>query len=774
MVIKMTRNKRKYQLHRLVATALILASLLGAFTGITASAKTSYSEKAERVFFYAANADGKAVLLKVVTLDELKALSHGQLTGITTGADTGENYYISTTDNYPTTQYCEVRGFTVPELVDYIKRVTTVRGAENFTFSGDDTIRFMATDSFGNYNRSWTYDELYGVERYYFEGLYDKGIGWKPGWEVAGEDNSKFGIDLETYEKEYRSRDQYYDNKRTVFEGGALTTPILATESFSGRTTSNALVTSTEIGISEYIEDNDGVVSGCLAGVLEDTWSLRLSLPMTESDLMGARRTAFDNFKWIYNLRLDMANAPDVKSLGTVAEPVVNIGVTGGNMTITVTCSTPGATIYYSYDGSPQIPYTGALKLDVNGRNLAADPVTVYITAVKEGWDDAGIITAKYPGLAPAFKMVYSGITATDAVFEAAEGVSSQTWNEWANAMQFVTVKTPSSVGYVRLDTADYKFDNPNKSVTFDGSLFTETGSYSFVFHAAGYADKSVSLTIKKPAIGVSTPSIAKIGMPLTFRFTDADFQNGLTLYVTPPGGDAVMIAASWLDRTKPGRVVLKAAYFDSSGCVIKDAGEYTFGFVNSRYEPNRVNVDVNIGAGTIATLDDVKAEHWYYDAVRFALGAGLFNTASDTSFGAEAPTTRLAMAEALYRLSGSPEVTGESPFSDSSVPSVIWASTAGIVNGMGDGTFAPDVSITREQIATMFHRYAKYIGAELSQKGDLTVFSDRGKISDWALDALEWANGAGLINGMGDGTIAPQGTAIRAQVSQVLLNYAG
>ena len=770
----MTGIKRALRPRRAAAFALIAAMLISLCAGISASAKTASSSKAENVFFYAQNADGKAVLLKVVPLDALKAISHGQLSNGLSGTDTGKNYYISTTDNYPTTQYSEVRGITVPELVDYIKKVTTVSGAAKIGFSGEDIVRLMTTDSFGNYNRSWSFNELYGVDRYYFEGLYDKTIGWTPAWEIAGEESSKFGIDLETYYKDYKDKDRYFDNKRTVFEAGILTLPILATESFSGRTTSSTLITSTEIGISEYIEENDGIVSGCLSDVLEDTWSLRLSLPMTEADLMGARRTAFDNFKWIYNIRLEMANAPDIKSLGTVAEPVVNISVSGGVMTISVSCSTPGAAIYYAYDGSPQTPYTGPLKLDVTGRNLSADPVTVYVTAVKEGWDDAGIITAKYPGLAPAFKMVYSGMTGEDTVFEAAEGVSSQTWNEWANAMQFVTVKSPSSAGYLRVDAAKYKFDNAKKSVAFDGSLFTETGSYSFVFHSSGYADKSVSLTIKKSAVEVSPPSVAKTGMPLTFRFSDSDYQNGLSLYVTPPGGESVMIASSWLDRTKPGRVILKAAYFDSASCAVKAPGEYTFGLVNSRYEPGRINVTVTIEAASFAPLDDVKAENWYYDAVRFALGAGLFDTETETTFGAVAPTTRQTLAEALYRLSGSPEVTGTSPFSDADSPSVIWAYEAGVVNGMGDGTFAPELSITREQIAAMFHRYAKYTEVDLTPKGDLSVFTDSSKIQDWAKEALEWANGAGLINGMGDGTVAPQGTATRSQVSQILLNYAG
>ncbi|MDR1572557.1 MAG: S-layer homology domain-containing protein, partial [Clostridiales Family XIII bacterium] len=102
----------------------------------------------------------------------------------------------------------------------------------------------------------------------------------------------------------------------------------------------------------------------------------------------------------------------------------------------------------------------------------------------------------------------------------------------------------------------------------------------------------------------------------------------------------------------------------------------------------------------------------------------------------------------------------------------VSWAYGAGVVNGMGDGSFAPDGGITREQIAAMLHRYARHRGADLSESGDLSAFADAGAISAWAVEALAWANGAGLINGMGDGTLAPQGGATRAQAATMLMNW--
>ena len=772
-------------MQKIKSLVLIFAIMLTLIApSIAASAKTQESAKGDNIFFYARDSDGKSVLIKVVPLDDLKTISHGQ--------PNGENYYISTTDNYPTTQYCEARGITVMELVEHVKRVSTVAGASSLGFSGTDTIRLMATDSYGNYNRSWTYNELYGVTRYYFEGLYDKQIGWKSGWETAGEDISKFGMTLEDYYAEYKEIDLYYNDKRAVFETGVESTPILATVSFSGRTTTDSLIASTEPGIADYIARNDGVVAGSLSDALEDSWSLRLSLPMTENDLMGARRTAFDNFKWIYNLQLEMARSPGIKSLGTVAEPVANVTVSGDTLTIAISCSTQGVSIFWSEDGAPQIPYSGPINIDIKGRDLAANPVTFYMTAVREGWDDAGIITSKYPGLSPAFKTQYNAMTGQPITFEAADAVSASDWKAWADAITFVTMKAPSAGGYTRIDAG--KITSSERKITFDKSLFTETGSFSFIFHAANYADKSVSLTVKNGAPGVSPPNYAKIGMPLTFRFDENGFQNGVTLYISSadnPGG--VMVATSWLDRATEGRVTLKAAYFDSPSCAIKEPGEYKFSFVNSRYEPGTIDVELRIESGELGIWDDVAADAWYFDAVRFVMGLELFDTADEDTFAPGAPMTRAMLATALWRL----EQLGEAPFAYEGggaerrglfidvdedawyAEAVAWASSVGVVNGMGNGIFAPDDSITREQIATMLYRYAIYQwsvvsgqGTEDEGDGDV-LFSDADKISSYAREAMNWAVSAGLINGMGDGTVAPQGTATRAQVAAILMRYA-
>jgi hypothetical protein len=756
-----------------VALALILS--LTWVGGL--AAKTLESAKGENIFFYATNREGKAVLLDIIPLGDLKKIAHGQ--------GDGSNYYISSTDNYPTTQYVEARGVTVPELVDYAKSRTVVRGASALGFAGGDTIRLMATDSYGNYNRSWTYDQLYGVKRYYFEGLFNA---WHTGWEIGGEDNSKFGLTLDDYNGKYRAGDPYYDDKRAVFAGGVVTLPILATESFSGRTTADALNASTEIGIASYIAQNGGVAAGSLRRVLADTWSLRLSLPMTEADLMAAHRTAFDNFKWIYNLKLDMAAPPDLPSLGTVAEPVAAVAVAGAGsggqgdaLTISLSCPTPGARIYYSFDGAPQIPYTGPVTVSIAGRDTAADPVTFYMTAVREGWDDAGVITAKYPGLAPTFQTVYSAMAGEPLVFQS-QGDAAD-WADWAKALTFITLKAPADKGYVRLAPDKYSRNDAGKSITFDASLFAGTGSYSFVFHAAGYADKTASLTVKKPAPPILTGEKPTVGQALTFSFSDGDFQNGLLLYVTPPGGESAMIAANWLERGTPGQLSLKEAYFASESRVIRAAGAYKFSFVNNSYQPGTVDLTVELAAGEGAAAlfcADVTPANWYYDAAAYVMGEGLFDLRDGDKFAGGEPMTRGALMTAFYRLAGGPavgEAAARASFADvpadtAFAPVIAWAAAAGIAAGYEDNTFRPERGVTREEIAALFYRYAAYSGADITARGDLSVYADSAAISPGARKVMAWANGARLINDAGGGRIDPKGVATRAQAARIMLSF--
>ena len=104
----------------------------------------------------------------------------------------------------------------------------------------------------------------------------------------------------------------------------------------------------------------------------------------------------------------------------------------------------------------------------------------------------------------------------------------------------------------------------------------------------------------------------------------------------------------------------------------------------------------------------------------------------------------------------------------------VSWAAENDIVGGYGGGLFGPDDSITREQLAVILYRFALYKGYDLSagEDFDLSAYADAGDVSEWAIPAMQWACGAGIINGDGEGSLAPQGEATRAQVAAMLMRF--
>lgn len=714
---------------RLLSLLLVFALAL-AVLAVPAAAKTTSSARADTLFFYATNAEGKSVLLKTLSLAELKTLAHGQ--------KNGDNYYISSTDNYPTTQYCEGVGFTVGELLDYVKSKTTVSGAAALGFSGADTLRLMATDSYGSYSRAWTAAELYGVKRYYFPGLYDA---WNTGWEIAGEDSSKFGVTLEDYNASYRDSDPNYEAKRAVFDTGVETTVVLMTESFSGRTTSETLVASSEPGLAGYVRENGGV-TGCLKNALTDETALRLALPMTEADLMVAHRTAYDNFKWIYNVRLDMASAPALRSAGTVAAAEASFRLSGDTLTVTLTSATPGAEIYYGFDGAPQTRYTGPFTVDAAGRDFESDPLTLYTAAVREGWDDAGVQSHKYPGAAPAFRTVYAAMCGEALTFSPADGVSAADWQSWTKAMSFISLRAPGSKGYAALGAGSYTVGADG--ITFDASLFPAAGSYSFIFHAAKYANKTVTVTMKAAAPALDAEYEAPFGRDVTISFESDSYQTGLSVYITPDGGSRTMIPTSYLDRTKPGELTLLASYFTAPAAAAAAPGSYTLELVNNAFTPSSQTLTLRLRA----QFDDVPAGAWYFSYVTDLAESGVVSGMSATTFapegtltngqamkllycGIDAPVeptgkhwasgymdraaaegllpadadpdgaiSRLAFCRAAAKAIGAETALTASPFADCADPAVLALYERGVIAGMTETSFAPDATLTRAQIS--------------------------------------------------------------------------
>ncbi|MDO4517011.1 MAG: S-layer homology domain-containing protein [Bacillota bacterium] len=178
----------------------------------------------------------------------------------------------------------------------------------------------------------------------------------------------------------------------------------------------------------------------------------------------------------------------------------------------------------------------------------------------------------------------------------------------------------------------------------------------------------------------------------------------------------------------------------------------------------------------TVLPFTDVDG-HWALDAIRFVYDQGLMTGTKETLFSPNSPLNRAMLATILYRMEGSPAVTGENPYTDVAAgtwytDAVLWASEQGIVNGYGNGKFGPLNNITREQLAAMLLRYSDYKKYNTDTRNDLASYADADDISAWALEALRWANAQGLVTGRTETTLVPQGDTTRAETATILMRY--
>lgn len=176
-------------------------------------------------------------------------------------------------------------------------------------------------------------------------------------------------------------------------------------------------------------------------------------------------------------------------------------------------------------------------------------------------------------------------------------------------------------------------------------------------------------------------------------------------------------------------------------------------------------------------SYNDVTAGDWFTSDVIYVTLTGLMNGTGD-GFSPNNNINRAQLVTVLYRMAGQPEVTGENPFTD--VPdgqwytdAVLWAAENGITDGTSETTFSPNNPLTREQMATFFYRFADFETEEpIEVTGDLSGYTDADLVADYAVDAMTWAVGEGVISGIGNNTLAPDNTASRAQMATVLTRY--
>ncbi len=277
------------------------------------------------------------------------------------------------------------------------------------------------------------------------------------------------------------------------------------------------------------------------------------------------------------------------------------------------------------------------------------------------------------------------------------------------------------------------------------------------------YKDGSTLVVETKKDGTVTTTDTAANGVKV--KIVDEPGE-GVTATVTIPrsvGTTTVTIPAD----TTPGTVAVDA----KTGEIVKLSVPTEDGIL--------VKLD---GSADLVLVDKSKdftdtRNHWAEDAIDFATAHGMFGGTSDTTFSPDRTMTRGMIAVVLHNLEDNPDYAFEGSFDDVHPDSwyadgIHWMVDNGIGGGYGDGKFGADDKITREQLATFLYRYAGVMGYGTSGGVSLSGFTDAGSVSGYATEAMQWAVGNGLIGGMGDGTLAPQGNATRAQVATILMRF--
>ena len=197
-------------------------------------------------------------------------------------------------------------------------------------------------------------------------------------------------------------------------------------------------------------------------------------------------------------------------------------------------------------------------------------------------------------------------------------------------------------------------------------------------------------------------------------------------------------------------------------------------GNIYVEFNNNKVTIPVQVGAYIVEFADTAK--HWARTYIGTLAGMNILDGMGDNMFSPDGSLTRAQFVAMLAKMTDGVDVSAAAPTDFTDIHEkdwyygyVNWGYENGIVNGMGDGTFSPNASITREQMAVMLCNYARSVGFVLPQSGNSVSFSDAAGISSWAADYVNTAAGAGIINGFDTGDFRPQGVATRAQAATVI-----
>ena len=321
-----------------------------------------------------------------------------------------------------------------------------------------------------------------------------------------------------------------------------------------------------------------------------------------------------------------------------------------------------------------------------------------------------------------------------------------------------------------------------NQTVTWSTSDASVATVENGVVRATGRGTATITVTTVDGSFTADcTVTVSRYstgGGPTTYAVTAPDVENG-TVRVSPSRasrGTTVTITVTPDEGYELESLTVLDSRDNEITLTDKGDGKYTFTMPSGR-----VTVEASFAeiAPEPLPFGDVDDGDWFADAVRFVYENGMMNGVSETDFAPHAATSRSMIVTILYRLEGEPVVDYAMGFTDVAgdayyAEAVRWAASEGIVGGYGGGLFGSEDAVTREQLAVILYRYAVYKGYDVSigESTNILSYADFADLSEYAIPAMQWACGAGIVNGTSESTLTPQGEATRAQVAAMLMRF--
>ena len=424
--------------------------------------------------------------------------------------------------------------------------------------------------------------------------------------------------------------------------------------------------------------------------------------------------------------------------------------------------------LFFSYfNGSNNVLYR--LALDESGTSYNA----TLIADFGEGVRPASLLSATYNDTETADASA-NVISAADALFSGTVAELNAQSEAFAAQLDSTLTRFNANAGSSASTSAGTLSVTPgqgdSKTVTLDLNAENSTNGKLTV----GYDTDVLTLTAVEPTDAALNSFVTAEDGTVTFAYANKTAVNGKLATLT----------FSYDASTAPKTTVATVTTLEEGGSQKEIAQNVTLTLKDEVVvpvgptEPSKPSTPTEPEKPSFP-FKDVTTDHPFYEDIKYVYEKGLMQGVSEDIFQSATTTTRGMIATILYRMEGEPAVKNASSFRDVAdgmyyTKAIAWAAANGIVNGYADGTFQPDQTISREQMAAILYRYAQYKGCDVSVGEDTNILSytDAAQVASYAVPAFQWAVGAGIINGTTASTLSPKGSATRGQVAAILHRY--